>query len=86
MISKAKTAREQGEPFLRFGKRVRYLRLRAGHSQEELASLCSLDRTYVGGIERGERNPSLKNILLLANALMVPVAELFELNENENLE
>ena len=61
----------------RFGKRVRYLRLKAGLSQEELADACSLDRTYIGGIERGERNPSLKNILRLARILRVEGAELF---------
>lgn len=61
-----------------FGARVRYLRLKAGHSQEELADLCELDRTYIGGIERGERNPSLKNILRIAGALGVSTALLFE--------
>ena len=86
MICRAKNSREEGDAFLRFGKRVRYLRLKAGYSQEELASLCPLDRTYVGGIERGERNPSLKNILLLANALNVSVVELFEIHEDENIE
>ncbi len=61
----------------RFGRRVRYLRLKAGLSQEDFADACGLDRTYVGGIERGERNPSLKNILKLAITLHVTVSELF---------
>jgi len=60
-----------------FGARVRYLRLSAELSQEELADLCSLDRTYVGGIERGERNPTLKIIVQIARALRVPAADLF---------
>lgn len=60
-----------------FGARVRYLRLRIGLSQEELADRCGLDRTYIGGIERGERNPSLKNLLRLAQALEVTPASLF---------
>jgi len=45
-------------------------------SQERLAQLAGLDRTYVSGIERGERNPSLTNILKLAGALQVGVSEL----------
>lgn len=61
----------------RFGRRVRFLRLKAGLSQEDLADACDLDRTYIGGIERGERNPSLKNILKLASTLNVPIPELF---------
>lgn len=61
----------------RLGRRVRFLRLKAGLSQEDLADACGLDRTYVGGIERGERNPSLKNILKIAGALHVSLPELF---------
>lgn len=61
----------------RLGRRVRFLRLKAGLSQEDLADACGLDRTYVGGIERGERNPSLKNILKLASTLNVTMPELF---------
>lgn len=59
------------------GRRVRFLRLKACMSQEDLADACGLDRTYIGGIERGERNPSLKNILKLALSLKVTVSELF---------
>lgn len=62
----------------RLGLRVRFLRLKAGFSQEDLADACGLDRTYVGGIERGERNPSLKNIAKLASVLNVTLAKLFE--------
>lgn len=63
----------------RLGRRVRFLRLKIGQSQEDLADVCGLDRTYVGGIERGERNPSLKNLLKIANALNVSMSELFSL-------
>ena len=63
---------------LRFGARVRHLRLKAGLSQEDLADKSGLDRTYVGGIERGERNPSLKNITRLALALHVGSGTFFE--------
>jgi transcriptional regulator with XRE-family HTH domain len=60
-----------------FGKRIRQLRQRAGISQEALADRCGLHRTYVGGIERGERNPSLMNIARIAKALNVPLVDLF---------
>jgi transcriptional regulator with XRE-family HTH domain len=46
-------------------------------SQEAFADMCGLDRTYVGGIERGERNVALVNIEKIAKALRIPVSELF---------
>ncbi len=61
----------------RFGHRIRELREAKGLSQEELAFKVGVHRTYLGGIERGERNPSLKNIDLIANALEISLAELF---------
>jgi transcriptional regulator with XRE-family HTH domain len=63
--------------FEKFGARVRQLRKAARLSQEELAERCHMHRNYVGGIERGERNPSLQNIALLALALGVEPSELF---------
>lgn len=60
-----------------FGARLRSLRKARSLSQEALALTCDLDRTYIGGIERGERNLSLINIHRIAEALGVPVAELF---------
>lgn len=60
-----------------FGKRLRELRKAQGYSQEGFALTVELDRTYIGGIERGERNPGLKTILRIAEALEVPAAELF---------
>jgi len=59
-----------------FGGNLRRIRLAAGLSQEELAHLSGLDRTYVGSVERGERNISLDNIWLLADTLSVQPAEL----------
>ena len=50
-----------------FGQRVRELRTEKGFSQEGLALACDLDRTYIGGIERGERNVSLVNIQKIAD-------------------
>jgi transcriptional regulator with XRE-family HTH domain len=61
----------------RFGERVRKLRQSQGLSQEELAFKAGVHRTYLGGIERGERNPSLNNIASIARALDVPLSELF---------
>lgn len=60
-----------------FGQRMRELRTEKGLSQEALALACELDRTYIGGIERGERNVSIVNIHKIALALGVPVRELF---------
>lgn len=62
----------------RFGARVRELRQNEGLSQERLALGCGLDRTYIGSVERGERNISLVNIHLIASALRVPVKALFD--------
>ena len=56
---------------------LRSRRTRLGVSQEEFADLCDLDRTYVGGIERGERNVSLVNLEKLAKALNISLSELF---------
>ena len=61
---------------LRFGQRVRELRQAQGLSQESFASHAGLDRTYVGGVERGERNISLRNIEVLAVALDTSISEL----------
>jgi len=58
------------------GEAVRELRHAAGISQEELAFLCGMHRTYVGGIERGERNPSFRALLRLAEALGVQASDL----------
>ncbi len=60
-----------------FGERVRELRTTRGLSQEELAFKSGVHRTYLGGIERGERNPSLRNISAIAEALGVTLSQLF---------
>lgn len=61
----------------RFGEHLRDLRKQKGLSQEALALACDLDRTYVGGVERGERNISLLNIQKVADALGVSPKDLF---------
>lgn len=60
----------------KLGKKLRELRTEAGLSQERLGEITGLDRTYISGIERGVRNPALKNIEKLAKALKVRVSDL----------
>jgi transcriptional regulator with XRE-family HTH domain len=60
-----------------FGATLRHLREEQGLSQEKLAEMAGLHRNYVGSVERGERNIGLDNIHALAEALGVPVADLF---------
>jgi transcriptional regulator with XRE-family HTH domain len=62
---------------VRFGKALRQRRNKLGVSQEAFADMCHLDRTYVGGIERGERNVALVNIEKLAKTLRISISELF---------
>lgn len=59
-----------------FGERVRAERIRQGYSQEELAELADVHRTYIGMIERAEKNITLKNIEKIANALKIKPEEL----------
>jgi len=59
-----------------FGQAVRATRLEQGISQESLADLAGIDRSYMGGIERGEHNVALINIQKIAAALDLTVAEL----------
>jgi len=66
----------QDEVLRRFGARTRELRERAGISQEESAHLSGLDRSYIGQVERGERNVSLFNIFKIAKGLSVQPSEL----------
>lgn len=61
-----------------FGSHVKEIRLSLDLSQEQLAALCELDRTYISGIERGKRNLSLINILKLASSLNTSPSELMD--------
>jgi transcriptional regulator with XRE-family HTH domain len=67
-----------------FGEAIRQMRGERGLSQEALAEACGLDRTYISGIERGSRNPSLTNILKIAAALGVRPADLFARAEDSS--
>lgn len=61
----------------RLGSRVRDLRKERGFSQESFAAKCGIDRTYLGGIERGERNVAIRNITLIADGLGISISDLF---------
>ena len=63
---------------LAFGERLRELRVERGLSQEALAHKARMHRTYLGSVERGERNVALVNIYALAKALEVDVKQLFD--------
>jgi transcriptional regulator with XRE-family HTH domain len=58
------------------GHRVRELRTARGMTQAELARRCELHRTFIGSVERGERNVSILNLRLIARALRVPLTDL----------
>ena len=68
----------RGDILKRFGDTLREYRHRAELSQEKLAAKAGIDRTYVGGAERGERNLALVNIVRLAEALGIRPAQLLE--------
>ncbi|WP_430690612.1 helix-turn-helix domain-containing protein [Klebsiella quasipneumoniae] len=62
---------------VQFGAHLKKLRLQSGLSQEAFADKCGLDRTYVSGIERGVRNPTLEVINVLAKGLEIEIPGLF---------
>lgn len=68
---------EKSKVLLDFGKKIREERLKQGLSQEELAARVGLHRTYIGMIERAEKNITLENINKLAQGLHLEIAQLF---------
>lgn len=64
---------------IKFGKRVRELRQERNFTQQQLADISGLHKNYIGMIERGERNPSLVNIEILANSFEVSISELMKM-------
>lgn len=68
--------KNKSEILIKFGDRVREIRTQKGLSQEQLASLADVHRTYIGMIERAEKNITLININKIANALGVDLKEL----------
>ena len=69
-----------------FGLRVRQLRMERGLSQEQLGYEIGLHRTYVGQIERAEKNITLKNIEKIAKELNINVCELLDFSKIDNTE
>ncbi len=63
----------------KIGSQIRALRTESGLSQEELAFKCDLDRTYIGSVERGERNISILNLRKIAKALSININEIVNL-------
>lgn len=63
---------------VRFGRALRLRRKKLNVSQEAFADMCGLDRTYIGGIELGERNVALVNIEKIAKALRISLSDLFK--------
>lgn len=72
---------QRSQAHVALGRAIRDLRADLNISQEELAGRSGMHRTYLGGIERGERNPSYTNILRIAAALDVPASELLSVAE-----
>ncbi len=73
-----KNSKENSIYLKKFGENIRKEREKLNMSQEKLAEKANLHRTYIGGIERGERNVSLINIICIAQALNVNPIKLFE--------
>ena len=71
---------------LTFAKNLKSFRLEKDISQEKLADLCNLHRTYLGSVERGERNISIDNIEKIAKALQVSPSLLLEDTKFDNIQ
>jgi transcriptional regulator with XRE-family HTH domain len=61
-----------------FGARVKQLRINQGLTQEQFALKCGLHKNYIGMVERGERNPSLLNIEVIAKGLEISITDLMK--------
>ncbi|MBN2286582.1 MAG: helix-turn-helix transcriptional regulator [Tissierellales bacterium] len=60
----------------KLGEKIRYFCLQRQYSQEKLAELSGLHRTYIGSVERGERNISIRNLIAISKALNLPIQDL----------
>lgn len=75
--------KNKNEKLVAIGNNIRNLRINNNLSQEELASKSELHRTYIGAIERGERNFSILNLIKIANALDVELSLLLKLKDED---
>jgi DNA-binding XRE family transcriptional regulator len=62
----------------KLGQKIKFLRKQLDMTQEDLAFKIGVDRSYMGFVERGEKNPTLKNLIKIAKALKVTLSELFK--------
>jgi transcriptional regulator with XRE-family HTH domain len=69
---------EEATPIVLLGRKIRRLRIELGLSQEEFAHRAEIDRSYIGQIERGERNIAFTNTIKIARALGVSLSQLTE--------
>ena len=69
------------QPNEAFGRAVRTFRIERGWSQEELAERCDMDRTYISGVERGRRNPTIQAIYRIGGGLGVLPSEILKIVE-----
>lgn len=74
----ASYSKDEKSYLIKVGDRIRELRTETGLSQEKLSFACNLDRTYIGSVERGERNISIINLKKIAKALKVGPSELLK--------
>jgi transcriptional regulator with XRE-family HTH domain len=69
----------ENEVLIQFGKRVKELRLNLKLTQDQFAQKTGLHKNYIGMVERGERNPSLINIQVIANGLNITISDLMKI-------
>ncbi|CAN7498185.1 helix-turn-helix transcriptional regulator [Variovorax sp. LjRoot84] len=78
MVKPTSTGKQKVPELLLFGEAVRRRRKKLGYSQEAFGDACGIDRSYMGGIERGEHNLALINILKIVTALGIQPSEFFK--------
>jgi transcriptional regulator with XRE-family HTH domain len=76
---------EVDDPLVVFGNTLRGARRERGLSQEEMAMQCGLDRTYISGLERGRRNPTLRVLLIISTNLGMTLSELLASVKNQEI-
>lgn len=72
-----KTNKNQKQILMAIGDNIRYYRMKKGWSQEDLAFECDLHRTYIGAVERGERNITVMNLIKIKDKLGVKINDLY---------
>lgn len=78
MAKTSNKVRPDAPELIRFGEAVREFRKARGYSQEAFGDACGIDRSYIGGIERGEHNLALINIMKIIDALDMQPSEFFK--------